>query len=153
MTRNLIHHYFPGGKRDLYVEVVRAACAELAGLMDVRRDVPLERKMPANIARYLDQVLDPSPIYVLYARAMRSADDEIRGFALRTRDAIAASVALNHLGTATPPESVRVPLTGYVAFVEAVCEGWRGKRRSTRATLEQLLQDVLVAVVAAARAG
>ena len=152
VTRNLIHHYFPGGKRDLYVEAVRAACAELAGLMDVSRDVPLERKMSANISRYLDQVLDPSPIYVLYARAMRNADGEIRGFALRARDAIAAGVALNHLGTATPPEAVRVALTGYVAFVEAVCEGRRGKRRSTRATLERLLQDVLVAVVAAARA-
>ena len=77
VTRNLIHHYFPGGKRDLYVEAVRAACAELAGLMDVSRDVPLERKMSANISRYLDQVLDPSPIYVLYARAMRNADGEI----------------------------------------------------------------------------
>ena len=152
VTRNLIHHYFPGGKRDLYVEAVRAACAELAGLMDVSRDVPLERKMTANISRYLDQVLDPSPIYVLYARAMRNADGEIRGFALRARDALAAGVALNHLGTATPPEAVRVALTGYVAFVETVCEGRRGKRRSTRARLERLLQDVLVAVVAAARA-
>jgi AcrR family transcriptional regulator len=153
VTRNLIHHYFPGGKRDLYVEVVRAACAELAGLMDVSPTVPLERKTSANISRYLDQVLDPSPIYVLYARAMRNADDEVRGFALRTRNAIVSSVALNHLGTATPPEPVRVALTGYVAFVEAVCEGWRGKRPSTRATLERLLRDVLVAVVAAARAG
>ena len=25
VTRNLIHHYFPGGKRDLYLEAVRAA--------------------------------------------------------------------------------------------------------------------------------
>src|SRR4029450_1013394 len=74
VTRNLIHHYFEGGKRDLYVAAVRAACAELAGVMEVSPVVPLERKMAANISRYLDQVLDPSPIYVLYARALRSAD-------------------------------------------------------------------------------
>src|SRR5262245_7918374 len=128
VTRNLIHHYFPGGKRDLYVEAVRAACTELAGLMQVDPEVPLDRKTPANVSRYLDEILAPSPIYVLYARAMRSAADDIRRPALRARDAIVSSIALNQLGTRRPPEAVRLALGGYVAFVEALCEEWRGKR-------------------------
>jgi AcrR family transcriptional regulator len=151
VTRNLIHHYFPGGKRDLYGAAVRIACAELSGLMDVRAAVPLEQKTSANISRYLDEVLRPSPIYVLYARAMRSADDDIRGLALGARDAIASNVALNHLGSATVAGAVRIALIGYIAFVEATCEGWRHQRGAKRASLERMLRDVLVAVVGAAR--
>ena len=40
VTRNLIHHYFPGGKRDLYVEAVKLACADLAELLDVEPRCP-----------------------------------------------------------------------------------------------------------------
>src|SRR4051794_40896279 len=61
VTRNLIHHYFPGGKRELYMEAVRAACAELVEVLDVDPDVPLEEKMPRNIAAYIDQILGASP--------------------------------------------------------------------------------------------
>src|SRR4030095_15101049 len=110
-----------------------------AGLMDVSPGVRLQQKTAANISRYLDEILEPTPIYVLYARAMRNADDDIRGLALAARDAIAANVALNHLGTASPAEPVRVALIGYVAFVEATCEGWRHRRRLDRASLERLL--------------
>src|SRR5262245_7849673 len=99
VTRNLIHHYFPGGKRDLYVEAVRLACSRLAGLMDVTPGVPLRQKTAANIARYLDEVLEPTPVYLLYARAMRSADDDIRGLELGASCAIVAHVVLNQLGS------------------------------------------------------
>src|SRR6476661_8182326 len=56
VTRNLIHHYFPGGKRDLYLAAVHSACGELGSLLDVDPGVALAEKMPANIATYLDQV-------------------------------------------------------------------------------------------------
>src|SRR5690349_12280074 len=76
VTPNLIHHYFPGGKREPYLAAVHRACSELGGLLDVDPAAELAQKMPANIAAYLDQILEPSPFYALYALAARSADDE-----------------------------------------------------------------------------
>jgi len=152
VTRNLIHHYFPGGKRDLYVEAVRAACADVANLLDVDPGVPLAEKMPANIARYIDQILEPSPLYTLYASAVHSADDEVRAPALATRETIALGIARNHLGRRRPAKALRAALIGYISFTETTCEQWRAEGLSDRAALERLLGDVLVATVAAAGA-
>src|SRR5215210_2514712 len=49
VTRNLINHYFPGGKQELYLAAVRSACDELAGVLNVDPGVPLAQKVPANI--------------------------------------------------------------------------------------------------------
>lgn len=148
VTRNLIHHYFPGGKSELYLAAVRLACAELADALDVSDEVPLDTKMPANIAGYLDQILAPAPAYVLYARATHSADDDVRAAAAATRSAIAAGVARNHLGTDSPPAAVLAALVAYIAFAETAGEQWRTSGLRDRTHLEQLLADVLVALVA-----
>jgi AcrR family transcriptional regulator len=151
VTRNLINHYFPGGKHELYVEAVRLACKELATVIDVDPAAPLDEKMPANIAAYLDEVLRPSPVYVLYARAMQSADGEVRALHDQARDAIAASIALNNLGTRNPPARVKRALVGYIAFGEATCEYYREQGSSDRTALEQLLRDVLRSVIEASQ--
>ncbi len=151
VTPNLIHHYFPGGKSELYLDAVRLACAELAELLDVDPGVGLERKMPANVAAYLDEILEPSPRYQLYARALRSADEGTRALAITTREQIAAGVARNHLGTTRPAKPVRAALVGFIAFAETTTEQWRELGLRDRVRLEQLIVDVLVATVAAAR--
>jgi AcrR family transcriptional regulator len=150
VTPNLIHHYFPGGKAELYREAVRRACAELAGTLDTSDDVPLGRKMPSNIAAYLEHVLKPSPAYLLYARAARSANDDVRAAAVAMRRTIAAGVARNHLGTDAPPAPVHAALIGYIAFAEAAAEQWRDLEVQDRQRLERLLGATLVATVAAA---
>lgn len=153
VTPNLIHHYFPGGKAELYLAAVRQACSDLASVLDVSADVPLDRKMPSNITAYLDRILEPDPAYLLYARATRSADEEVRAAAIETRRAIAAGMARNHLGTARPPKQVRAALIGFIALAEATAEQWRELGIRDRARLERLMAEVLVATVAAARAG
>lgn len=147
---NLIHHYFPGGKDELHLEAVRLACGELGGLLDVRDEVPLDRKMPSNIGLYLDQILAPTPAYVLYARSSRSADDAVRATAEDMREEIAAGIARNHLGAGRPPARVLAALTGYVAFAETTAEQWRERKLGDRARLERLLADVLASTVASA---
>jgi len=151
VTRNLIHHYFPGGKRELHLEAVRLACAELAAMLDVDPGVALDRKMPTNVSAYLDEILQPSARYQLYARALRSADDDVRAAAIGARDRIAAGTARNHLGTSRPPKPVRAALVGFIAFTETTAEQWRELGLRDHARLQGLIIDVLVATVAAAR--
>lgn len=151
VTRNLVNHYFPGGKRELYVEAVRLSCNELAELIDVDPNAPLVRKMPANIAAYLDEILRPSPIYILYARASQSADERLRALHDEARDAIASSIAFNNIGTRKPPAAMRRALVGYIAFAEGACQYFREQGSRDRAALEQLLSDVLRSVVRSAQ--
>ncbi len=151
VTRNLIHHYFPGGKHELYVEAVRAACSELVGLLDVSAAVPLAEKMPANVRAYIDEILPRRPRFELYARALRSADDAVRAIAVVAREQIAAGIARNHLGTSRPPKPVRAAVVGCVAFAEATAEQWRDLGLRDRARLERLVIEMLVTTIAAAR--
>ena len=151
ITRNLIHRYFPGGKRELYVEAVRLACLQLAELLDVSPDVPLEQKTPANIATYLDAILEPNPIYVLYARAERSADSDVRGLAQQMRDTLISRVAVNNLGTPDPPPELAAALNGFIAFTEATAESWRDQGLDDRGALEEVLNAVFLSVIAPGR--
>jgi AcrR family transcriptional regulator len=149
VTRNLIHHYFPGGKHELYVDAVQMACSELVALLDVSADVPLAEKMPANVRAYIDEILPASPRFELYARAVRSADDAVRAIAVGAREQIAAGIARNHLGTARPPKAVRAAVIGCVAFAETTAEQWRDLGLDDRDRLTRLVIDVLVTTVAA----
>jgi AcrR family transcriptional regulator len=152
VTRNLIHRYFPGGKSDLYLEAVRFACEQLAELLDVSPEVPLDEKTPANIATYVDTILAQNPVYVLYARAERSADDDVRAHAQLTRDTLISRMAVNNLGTPDPPPALRSALNGYIAFAEATCESWRDQGLRDREALERVLREVFAAVMTTARA-
>jgi len=150
VTRNLIHHYFPGGKSELHLAAVRLACAELVDMLDVDPGVALARKMPANVDAYLREILQPSARYMLYARALRSAEEDVRATAIEARSLIAAGTARNHLGTARPPAAVRAALVGFIAFTETTAEQWRDLGVRDQARLRALIMDVLVATVASA---
>jgi hypothetical protein len=113
----------------------------------VSADVPIEQKQPANTAAYVDELLEPSPNYILYARASHSSDKEIRELAMAMREHLVRGMALNHLGTARPSKRLRSALAGYVAFVEATAEQWREQGLRDRPGLERLLAEVLVATV------
>jgi hypothetical protein len=106
----------------------------------------------ANITRYVDAILESTPIYVLYSQAQRSADDDIRVFAAAMRDTVVSRVALNNLGTPDPPAFARAVLDGYASFVEETCTSWRDRGLSDRQELEQLLGSVFASVITAARA-
>jgi AcrR family transcriptional regulator len=150
VTRNLIHRYFPGGKHELYVDAVRLACSQLAGLFNANPDLPLAEKTPANIATYVDAILERNPLYVLYSRAEHSADDDVRAPALETRETVVAQMALNNLGTTDPPAPVAAALHGFISFMETVSETWREQASGDRASLEELLRTVFESVVQAA---
>ena len=152
VTRNLIHRYFPGGKRNLYVESVRVACEQLASLLDIDPGIPPKEKTAANIALYVDVVFGREPIYVLYSRAERSAADDVRAHALRMRDALVARIAFNNFGTADPSPAVAALLNGFVTFAETSSELWREHEIGDRAELEDKLRAVFASVIAAARA-
>ncbi|MFM8762298.1 MAG: TetR/AcrR family transcriptional regulator [Solirubrobacterales bacterium] len=145
VTPNLIHHYFPGGKRELYLDAVRLACEEVVEILDTDPDIDLETKMPANVSAYLSEAMGPTPRYVLFMRSTRSPQPDVAGVGIAARDRIITGMALNHLGTAAPPPEVKAGLVGVVGYLEACAEQWRELGIEDSQALEKLLMDVIVA--------
>ena len=152
VTPNLIHHYFPGGKSELHLEAVKLACAQLETLLDSSPGEPVASKMPANVARYVDEALAPTDRWKLYVRSLRSADDELRACAVATRLAVMEGIAANHLGTADPSPEVRAAIFGVFGFLEDVSNEWRVQEISDRVKLENVIMAVLLAALAATSA-
>ena len=152
VTPNLIHHYFPGGKNELHLEAVKRACAQLEAMFDVNPETPVENKMRANIARYVDEALASTDRWKLYVRSLRSADDELRACAVATRLAVMEGVTANHLGTADPPPAVRAALFGVYGFLEDASDEWRLQALDDRAKLEKMIMAVLIAALSTATA-
>ena len=150
VTPNLIHHYFPGGKSELHLEAVRRACSQLEGLFDSSPAETAANKMPANVARYLDEALAPTNRWRLYARSLRSADDQLRACSVATRLAVTEGIAVNHLGTPNPQPEVVAALFGVFGFLEDASDEWRVQEISDRAKLEELIMAVLLAALATA---
>ena len=145
VTPNLIHHYFPGGKRELHLAAVKRACAQVAELHDSSADAGVGEKMPANVSRYLDEALVPTDRWKLYTRSLRSADDDLRAYAIATRQAVMEGMALNHLGTANPSPAVRASVFGLFGFLEDSAEEWRIASIGDREKLENLIMAVILA--------
>jgi AcrR family transcriptional regulator len=143
VTPNLIHHYFPGGKQELYIESVRLACEEIVSILDTDPEVGIDTKGPANISAYLSEALEPTPRYLLFMRATRSPDPEVSAVALEARDRIVAGVALNNLGTDDPSPRARAAIVGLIGFLEASSEQWRELGIDDRETLESMLAEVI----------
>ena len=152
VTPNLIHHYFPGGKSELHLEAAKRACSQLEEMFEASPEIPVENKMPANVARYVDEALAPTDRWKLYARSLRSADDDLRACAVATRLAVMEGVTANHLGTNSPSPEVRAALFGVYGFLEDASDEWRIQALGDRAKLEEMIMAVLIAALSTATA-
>jgi len=149
VTRNLLYHYFPRGRPDIVLAVVDRAGRQLTDEWVTDQVLPLPERLAANFARMAAHAIAPTDAWRIQRRA-RAADAAELNEAMEPYIAtIVAAIALNHLGTAEPPQLVRLALRGFLAFGETMLD----EARVERAQLDQVLSvlsDTLVAAVAAA---
>ncbi|MGZ8667226.1 MAG: TetR/AcrR family transcriptional regulator [Solirubrobacterales bacterium] len=150
VTRNLLYHYFPRGRFDVFL-----AAADLAGealtegwITDER--VPLDQKLAANFERMIDHAAEPSDAWRVYRHSRIPAEPEIQEVAESYRQVMIASIALNHFGTADPPPLAKLGLRAFLAYAEQALDTWR-EEGLDRAAVQALLARTLVATMDAAR--
>jgi AcrR family transcriptional regulator len=150
VTRNLLYHYFPRGRIDLFLAAVHRGGEEIAGGWVTDEAVPREQRVAANFAHVVEHARGPSPAWLVYRQARASAEPEVIEAIGGYVDRIVAAVALNQLGTTEPPPLARVALTGFVAFTEVALDEARAQGLAPE-TVMPLLASTLASAMESVR--
>ena len=150
VTRNLLYHYFPRGRLDVFLAALERAGEELTGDFIVAPEQPLAERLLANTMRSIEHAAKPSDAWRVMSHAHAAAEPEIDALRNRYRDVIVTGIAVNQLGTDEPAPLALVALRAYLDFHQSALDEWRDSDVD-RETLLRLLEDVLMASVAVAR--
>jgi AcrR family transcriptional regulator len=122
VTRNLVYHYFPGGRQQLLEASVHRAGEQLSSGWITDPGVPLGERLAGNLNRMIDHASEPTDAWQLYRQGRGSLDPALLQIARGYRERVIGNIALNQLGTTAPPPLVRIALDGFLAYVETVIE-------------------------------
>jgi AcrR family transcriptional regulator len=122
VTRNLVYHYFPGGRQELLEAAAHRAGEQLSSDWVTDPGVPLPERLAANLSRMMDHAEKPTEAWLLYRQGRGTVDPKLLEIMALYRERIIATISQNQLGTADPPPVVRIALDGFIAYVETVLE-------------------------------
>jgi AcrR family transcriptional regulator len=122
VTRNLVYHYFPGGRQELLEAAVHRAGELLSSDWVTDPEVPLGERLAANLNRMMDHAAEPTDAWLLYRQGRGTVDPALLEIAALYREQVISNISLNQLGTSKPPPVVRIALDGFLAYVETVVE-------------------------------
>jgi AcrR family transcriptional regulator len=149
VSKNLLYHYF-GGKRDLYLETIRAAAYEI--LARTEPDLTLEpiERLRVSIDQHLGYVEEHAAGYVKLLRGAGGDPDVLEIVADARRRVVERTIDALPLNGATPPPSLALALHGWVAFIDEISLMWLEHPALAREDLREMLVHQFVAIVAAA---
>jgi AcrR family transcriptional regulator len=122
VTRNLVYHYFPGGRQELLEAAVHRAGEQLSSGWVIDPKIPLGERLEANLNRMMDHAEQPTDAWQLYRQGRGTVDPGLLEIARQYREQVIGLIALNQLGTAEAPPVVRIALDGFMAYAETVIE-------------------------------
>jgi AcrR family transcriptional regulator len=147
VTRGLVHHYF-GSKRELYLEVVRSLLAEAPTLVAPDRAASLEEMVERNASLVLDYLSSNRGMLLAIAPSGDlGRDPEVAALADAARETAIDQVIANHFGGSKAPPEARLVIRAFFGLVEAACREWLFRRRATRAQVEALLAQTILALM------
>jgi AcrR family transcriptional regulator len=152
VTRNLVYHYFPGGRQQLIEAAAHRAGEQLSSGWVTDPDVPLAQRLEANLNRMIDHAFEPTDAWQLYRQGRGAIDPGLQKIALLYRERVISNIALNQIGTTQPPPIVRVALDGFLAYVETVIESSIAKEVPRDQVIELVRGTLMSAMNAAAGA-
>ncbi|HEX6713597.1 MAG TPA: helix-turn-helix domain-containing protein [Thermoleophilaceae bacterium] len=148
VSKNLLYHYFTG-KRELYLETIRAATNEMLSRTDPDPSLPPIEALRASVDRHLVYVEEHADGYI---RILRGAggDAEVQAIVTAARQRVVdRSVAALPLNGAPPPPALLLALHGWTAFIDEVSMTWLEHPALDRLALREMLVRQFVAVVKA----
>ena len=150
VTRNLLYHYFPRGRIDLFLAAVDRAGSVLTEGWVTGEDVPLEERLATNFARFFEHALEPTDVWLVHRQGRLLGEPEVYELGERYRSIVIRSIALNHFGTEDPGPFASAALRSFLDFAEKALDECR-ERGLDREDLYAMLAQTLLAVVDSAK--
>ncbi|MGK4003024.1 TetR/AcrR family transcriptional regulator [Sorangium sp. So ce1036] len=147
ISKGLLYHYFPT-KREFYVAVLREAARELVERSLAIDDVPVSDRLRTGLDAYLAYVERQGISYAAVFRGGIGSNAEVLAIIEETRSRFLEKL-LADVPVAERPPALRMALRGWIGFVEATSLDWIERHELDRASLRDLLADLLPEVVEA----
>jgi AcrR family transcriptional regulator len=148
VSKNLLYHYF-NGKRDLYLETIRAATQEM--LARTKPDMSLEPipRLRASIDEHLVYVEQHAAGYIKLLRSA-GADAEVQSIVATSRQQVVERVIDSlPMDGAGPAPGLALAVHGWVAFIDEVSMAWVEHPGLAREDLREMLVHQFVAILTA----
>lgn len=145
ISKGLLYHYFRG-KREFYVEAIRAASLRLRALTKPNPSLPPGERLRAAIDAHLDYLEAHGAVYtaiyrggVAIAPEVGKVEEEHRQLLLRW--------LLRNMDIVRPRPVLRTALRAWLAMVEGASLDWIARRELDRRELGELLMAGYFAVL------
>jgi AcrR family transcriptional regulator len=148
VTRNNLYRYFPRGRPDIAVEVVREAGRQLTGGWVTDPGLSLEDRLQANTARIAEHAFGPSDAWRIHRRARAADRPEINEIVTEYLNKVVANISVNNVGTPEPPPRLRAAILATIAFGETIVD----EARTSDVPRSEIAHIILETLVAALRA-
>ena len=153
VTRNLVYHYFPGGRQELVEAIAHRAGQELLSDWVTDPEIPLGERLATNLNRMIDHASGPTDAWLLYRQGRATVDPSLLEIAAKYRNTLIGIISLKQLGTSDPPASVRIALDGFLAYAETVIESGIQQGLGRDQMMELIAGTLMSAMNAATGAG
>jgi AcrR family transcriptional regulator len=145
ISKGLLYHYF-GGKRQFYVEVLRATSEELRRLTEPDPTLSPGERLKAAVDAHLNYVQENSEVYASIYRSGAIAHEA--NDILEEHREVVLGYFLRDFGITKPRPVLRAALRAWMAMVEGACLDWIAHPELQRDALRDLLIAGYVAMLA-----
>lgn len=145
VSKGLLYHYFPG-KREFYVEAIRASSLHLRQLTEPDPLLPPSARLRAAIDAHLDYSREHRAVYqAIYSSGITVAPEV--GTILEEHRAFVMDRLLKNLGIARPRPALRVALRAWIRLVEGASLDWTLRPDVSQNELRELLVAAYAALL------
>jgi AcrR family transcriptional regulator len=145
ISKGLLYHYFKG-KREFYVETIRAASLQLQRLTEPDPNLDPAARLKAAVDAHLNYVQEHGPVYSAIYRSGVAIAPEVSEILEEHREVV-MRYFLENFGITRPRPVLRAALRGWISMVEGASLDWIGHPELARDALRDLLIAGYVAML------
>jgi AcrR family transcriptional regulator len=145
ISKGLLYHYFRG-KREFYVETIRAASLQLRALTKPNPALPPVERLRAAIDAHLTYLEEHGPVYTAIYRGGLAIAPEV-GKVVEEHRQVVLRWFLKNMGIVRPRPVMRTALRAWIWMVEGASLDWVAHRELGRTELCDLLMAGYFAVL------
>jgi AcrR family transcriptional regulator len=137
ISKGLLYHYF-GGKKEFYVEVIRAASQELRRLTEPDPALSPPQRLRAAVDAHLNYVQTHTAVYGAIYKSGVAISSEVSDILEEHREVV-MGYFLRDFGVSRPRPLLRAALRAWIGMVEGACLDWIVHPKLDRAALRDML--------------